>query len=123
VTIIQAAAATTIGSTLANTYTTPVPVLTHPHIVPAINSLSANQQVLYQHITPLSQQMAEMSFGMQPSTPRRTFTAPHLMPFNVPPIQQLTIMPPLPFQLRGFQPWTLRTEHRGMWPRTRIQLT
>jgi hypothetical protein len=93
VTVTQTTAAATTGSTLANTYATPVPAPTDPHIASAINSLAANYQALYQHIVPLLQQMAAMSFNTQPPTPRRMFTAPHLTPFNVPPIQQLTILP------------------------------
>jgi hypothetical protein len=93
VTITQAAAAAMTGSTLANTYTTPAPAPTDPQIALANNSLAANQQALYEHIAPILQQMAEMSFNMQPPTPR---CMPHLMPFNVPPIHQLLIpAPPL----------------------------
>jgi hypothetical protein len=108
VTITQTTAAATTGSTLANTYATPAPAPTYPQITSAINSLSANQQALYQHIAPLSQQMAAMSFNTQPPTPRCTFTAPHLTPFNVPPIQQLSIPAPLPFNAGGFN-----NGHRG----------
>jgi hypothetical protein len=39
---------------------------------------------------------------MQYPTPRHTFTTPHLMPFNVTPIQQLTILEPPPFNAGGF---------------------
>ncbi len=99
VTITQTAVAATTGSMLANTYATPVPGPPDHNITLEINSLAANQQALYQHITPLLQQMAAMSFNMQPSTPRHTFTVPHLTPFTVTPIQQLTIpAPPLSMQ-------------------------
>jgi hypothetical protein len=85
-TIIQMAAAATASSTLANTYAAPAPAPTDPQIAVVINCLTANQQALYQHITPSSQQIAAMSFNTQPPTTRCTFTAPHLTPFNVPPI-------------------------------------
>jgi hypothetical protein len=99
VTIIQTAAAATMGSMLANTYPTLAPAPTATQITLVINSLTANQQVLYQHITPLLQQVAAMSFNMQPPIPRHMFTVPHSTPFNVPPIQQLSIpAPPLSMQ-------------------------
>ncbi len=58
VTITQTAAAAKTGSPLTNAYTTPAPVPTDPLVMLAINPLTANQQALYQHIAPLSQQMA-----------------------------------------------------------------
>ncbi len=58
-TVTQMAASATTGSTLGNTYqATAIP----PELTAAINRIVANQQSLYQHIAPLSQQMAELSF-------------------------------------------------------------
>jgi hypothetical protein len=97
ITITQMATVATMGSTLANTHAMPAPAPTDHNITLAINYLAANQQALYQHIAPLLQQMAAMSFNMQPPMPRCMFTVPHLMPFNVPSIQQLTILGLPPF--------------------------
>jgi hypothetical protein len=101
-TFTQMAAAATMGSTLANNYATPAQAPTDPQIVLMVNSLAANQQVLYAHIAPLLQQMAAISFNTQPPTLRCTFTVPHLMPFNVPPIHQLLISASSPFNAGGF---------------------
>jgi hypothetical protein len=100
--ITQTAAAATMGSTLANTYATPVPAPTNLNLMLAINLLAANQQVLYQRIAPLLQHMAALSFNTQPLTLRLTFLVPHMTPFHVPPIQQLTISGLPPFNTRGF---------------------
>jgi hypothetical protein len=102
ITITQTAAAATTGSTLANTYAMPAPAPTDHNLTTAINLLAANQQALYQHIALLLQHMAAMSFNMQPPMPRCTFPAPHMTPFHVPPIQQLTILGLPPFNAGGF---------------------
>ncbi len=63
-TITQVASVVTMtGSTLANIYATLVPVPIDPQIALAINSLTSNQQALYQHIALLLQQMAAISFN------------------------------------------------------------
>ncbi len=77
----QTAAGVTAGSTLGNTYATPAPMApTNNNLTLAINLLAANQQALYQHITPLSQQMAEMLFHVQPSLKARVFPSPNTTP-------------------------------------------
>jgi hypothetical protein len=59
----QMAGAATNGSTLGNTYqATAIP----PELTASINRIVANQQSLYQYIAPLSQQMAALSFHVQP---------------------------------------------------------
>jgi hypothetical protein len=79
----QTAAEVTAGSILGNTYTTPA--LTAPstnnNLTLTINSLAVNQQALYQHIAPLSQQMAVMSFHAQPSLQARVFPLPNTTPY------------------------------------------
>jgi hypothetical protein len=67
VTQVAAAAATT-GSTLGTTYQALVFLA---ELATVINMIAANQQALYQHIAPLTQQMAAMSYqkGMQARQP------------------------------------------------------
>jgi hypothetical protein len=84
-TVTQRVAAATTGSTLGNTYQATVP----PELMAAINTIAANQQSLYQHIAPLSQQMAALSFHVQP--PMQA-CQPAL---HAPPVQHLAI-PGLP---------------------------
>ncbi len=111
-TITQTAAAATTGSMLANTYATSAPVPTDPQIALAMNSLAANQQALYEHLATLSQQMSAMSFNTKPPTPQCTFTAPHLTPFNVPPIHQLSIPAP-PLSMKGVSTIYKEVEAQG----------
>ncbi len=69
-----ASTAGTTGSTLGSTYqASTVPT----ELAAAIQTITANQQALYQHVAPLSQQMAAMAF--QPGAPAMgTATNPHL---------------------------------------------
>jgi hypothetical protein len=83
--VTHTAAAADTGSTLGNTYqATVIP----PELTAAINTIAANQQSLYQHIAPLLQQMAALSFHMQPTTQA---CQPAL---HAPPIQHLAIPGP-----------------------------
>jgi hypothetical protein len=74
----------------------------------AMQSLAVNQQVLYQHITPISQQMAAMTYHtnqllLQP----HVFPAPHTTPFHVPPIQfQCRMIRTRWTKCRGTRLWT-----------------
>jgi hypothetical protein len=62
------AASITSWSMLGNMYATPAPTTpTNNDLTSAINFLAENQQALYQHIAPLSQQVAAMLFHEQPS--------------------------------------------------------
>jgi hypothetical protein len=89
-TVTQLAAAGTTGSTLGNTYqATAIP----PELMAAINMIVVSQQSLYQHIAPLLQQMAALSFHAQPPMQARQ---PAL---HAPPIQHLAI--PSPPAYRG----------------------
>ncbi len=84
-TLTQTAAAATTGSTLGNTYqATVVP----PELMAAINMIAANQQSLYQHIAPLSQQIAALSFQAKPPMQARQPA------FHAPPVQHLAIPGP-----------------------------
>jgi hypothetical protein len=57
--------ATTTGSTLGNTYqASTVPT----ELAAAIQTIAANQQALYQHVAPLMQQMASMSYQQRQPT-------------------------------------------------------
>jgi hypothetical protein len=59
------AMATTTGSTLGSTYqASTVPT----ELAAAIHTIAANQQALYQHVAPLTQQMAAMSYHARPPT-------------------------------------------------------
>ncbi len=88
----QTAAGITAGSTLGNTYTTPAPTAPiNNNLTSVINFLAANQQVLYQHIAPLSQHMDGMLFQAQPSLQAQVFPLPTTMPYYVLHIQQPTI--------------------------------
>jgi hypothetical protein len=79
-TVTQTAAAATTGSTLGNTYqATAIP----PELMAAINTITANQQSLYQHIALLSQQMAALSFHVQPPTQARQLA------LHAPPVQHI----------------------------------
>jgi hypothetical protein len=64
-TVTHTATAATTGSTLGNTYQASV---VPAELTAAINTIAANQQSLYQHIAPLSQQMAALSFKAQLAT-------------------------------------------------------
>jgi hypothetical protein len=64
-TVMQMAALVTTGSTLGNTHQA---FVVPPELMAAINTITANQQSLYQHIAPLLQQMAALSFQAQPPT-------------------------------------------------------
>jgi hypothetical protein len=87
------AVSVTAGNTLGTTYATPALTMTMNNNLPsAINLLAANQQASYQHITPLLQQMAAMSFHAQPSLQAQVFPLSNTMPYNVPPIQQPSIL-------------------------------
>jgi hypothetical protein len=87
-TLTQTTAAGTTGSTLDNTYqATAIP----PDLTAAINTITVNQQSLYQHIAPLSQQMAALSFHVQPLVQARQ---PALHP---PPVQHQAIPGPLAY--------------------------
>jgi hypothetical protein len=92
-TVTQTVTAATTGSTLSNTYQASfVPI----ELTVAINTIAANQQSLYQHIAPLSQQIAVLSFKAQPAT-QACQPAVH-----VPPIQNLaTLSPPACKDIRG----------------------
>ena len=59
------AAAATTGSTLGNTYQASI---APAELTAAINTITENQQSLYQQIALLSQQMAALSFKAQPAT-------------------------------------------------------
>ncbi len=76
-TIMQTAAAATTGSTFGSTYqATPSTV---PHeLTTVINTLAANQHLLFQHIAPLTQHMAAMLLqAWQPTQLRQpAFHAP-----------------------------------------------
>jgi hypothetical protein len=78
-TVTHTAAAATTRSTLGNTYQTQaIP----QDLATAINVITANQHSLHQHIAPLMQQMAAMSFqAQQPNLAHQ--------PTQVPPIQHL----------------------------------
>jgi hypothetical protein len=82
----SAGMAGTTGSMLGSTYqTSTVPATsTVPTVLAAvIQTIAASQQVLYQHVTPLSQQMAAMSF--RPGAPTMgTATNPCFGPPQVP---------------------------------------
>jgi hypothetical protein len=60
---MHTAAAATMRSTLGNSYQASV---VPAELTAAINAITANQQSLYQHIAPLLQQMAALSFQVQP---------------------------------------------------------
>jgi hypothetical protein len=76
--IKHTAAGVTAGSSLGNMYATPALTMTmNNNLTPAINLLVANQQALYQHIAPLLQHMAAMSFHAQPLLQARMFPAPN----------------------------------------------
>jgi hypothetical protein len=81
----NAKAAATTGSTLGSTYqTTPSNV---PHeLAMAINTLAANQQLLFQHIALLTQHMAVMLLQVwQPTqSPQPTFHAPIVQHLTIP---------------------------------------
>jgi hypothetical protein len=79
------AVAATTGSTLGNTYQASV---VPAELTAAINMIVANQQSLYQHIAPLSQQMATLSFKEQPATQACQLAV------HVPPVQHLAIPGP-----------------------------
>jgi hypothetical protein len=84
-TVTQTAAAATTGSTLGNTYqATAIP----PELMAAINTIAVNHQSLYQHIAPLSQQKAVLSFHAHPPAQVRQ---PAL---HAPPVQYLAIPGP-----------------------------
>jgi hypothetical protein len=72
---VAAAAATapTVGSTLGSTYQASTGGVTS-ELTTAIQTLAANQQALYQHVAPLTQQMAAMSY--QPGTARQNVYPP-----------------------------------------------
>jgi hypothetical protein len=91
-TVMQTAAAVTMGSTLGNTYQ---PSVLPPELTAAINTIAVNQQSLYHHIAPLSQQMAALSFQAQPPMQARWPA------FQAPPIQHLAI--PGPPAYAGYQ--------------------
>jgi hypothetical protein len=91
-TVMQTAAAATMESSLGNTYQASV---IPPELTAAINMIAANQQSLYQHIAPLSQQMAALSFQEQPPTQA------HQPAYQAPPIQSLVI--PGPPAYAGYQ--------------------
>jgi hypothetical protein len=92
--VTQMAVAVTVGSTLGNRYTTPAPPLMMTNqLMLAMQLLAVNQQVSYQHIAPMLQHMAAMTYHVnQPSLQPRVFPAPHTTPFHVPPIQNLQIL-------------------------------
>jgi hypothetical protein len=83
--VTHTAAVVTTGSTLSNTYQASV---IPPELTAAINTIVANQQSLYNHIAPLLQQMAALSFQRQPPTQARQPV------FQAPPIQHLAIPGP-----------------------------
>ncbi len=86
-TVMQTAVATTVGSTLGNTYATPAPpsIMTD-QLTSAMQLLAINQQMMPQH-------MAAMAYhANQPSLQPHGFTAPHATPFHMPPIQNLQIL-------------------------------
>ncbi len=113
----------TAGSMLGNKYATPAPMRMMTNgLTSAINLLAANQQALNQHITPLLQHMAVVSFHVQPLLQARVFPTPNTTPYYVPPIQQLTVpgMPqggsnqsPLAFVAGGFNPGQGGHSNRG----------
>jgi hypothetical protein len=88
--VTHTAAAATTGSTLGNTYQT-APASTPQELTTAINMIVANQQSLYQHIAPLLQQMAALSFTQQTTQVR-----PPVL--QAPPIQHLAILGPLAYK-------------------------
>ncbi len=101
-TVTQTAAAGTIGNTLGNTYqATVIP----PELMAAINTIVANQQSLYQHIALISQQMAALSFHVQPPTQACQPV------FHAPPIQHLAI--PGPPAYGGNQGWYQQGYQQG----------
>ena len=59
------ATATTTGSTLGNTYQASTVLM---ELAAAIQTIAANQQALYQHVAPLTQQMAALSYHARPPT-------------------------------------------------------
>ena len=72
-----AATAATAASTLGSTYQAST---IGADLATAIKTLAANQQALYQHVAPLTQQMAAMSY--QPATQTRTTAFPAPPPNN-----------------------------------------
>ena len=60
----------------------------------AIQTLAANQQALYQHVAPLSQQMAAMSFQQGTQTQQNLYSAP--------PLNNSFVVPTVPTYI-GFQ--------------------
>ncbi len=84
------AAAATTGSTLHNTYQT-AQASSPQELTTAINTITANQQSLYQHIALLLQQMAALSFTQQIAQAR-------LPVFQAPPIQRLAISGPTAYR-------------------------
>jgi hypothetical protein len=87
-------AAATTGSTLGNTYQT-APSTVPQELMMAINTIAANQQLLYQHIALLTQYMAAMLLQAQQPTQVCQPT------FQALPIQHLAIPSPPPFAGNG----------------------
>jgi hypothetical protein len=83
--VAHTAAAATTGSTLGNTYQASI---VPAELMVAVNTIAENQQSLYQHIAPLLQQMAALSFQAQPPTQACQPA------FQTPPIHQLAIPAP-----------------------------
>jgi hypothetical protein len=92
--ITQMVAAATTSSTLGSTYQTAPSTVPH-ELTTAINTLAANQQLLFQHIAPLTQHMAAMLLhAKQPTQACK-------QAFHAPPVQHLAIPGPASFAGNG----------------------
>ncbi len=88
--IMQIAAAATTGSTFGSMYQTATSIVPH-ELTMAINTLAANQQLLFQHIVLLTQHMATMLLHARQPTQLRQLA------FHAPPVQHLAIPGPALF--------------------------
>jgi hypothetical protein len=96
-----AATATTTGSTLGATYqASTVP----SELATAIQTIAANQQALYQHVAPLTQQMAAMTY--------QHGTQAHLFPYQTTPPIINTGIPQVPTYV-GYQAGGTGTGYGG----------
>jgi hypothetical protein len=93
-TIAQTAAAATTGSALDSTYQT-TPSTVPQELMTTTNMLAANQQLLFQHIAPLTQHMAAVL--LQARQPMQA----HQPAYCALPIQHLAIPGPAPFAGNG----------------------